>query len=101
MRPNLFGPFSEERVDLSTFPPACLPTEEYNPEGKVGHVYGERKVEHFSTCFHKANWPSIGNIYVMEDFKGKAIERQNYTYDQDGALQENTVQSNFKKPRSY
>ena len=51
--------------------------------------------------FSFVNWPSIGNIYVMEDFKGKEIERQNYTYDQDGALQENTVQSNFKKPRSY
>ena len=101
-RRRLFLSFhSEERVDLSTFPPACLPTKEYNPEGKDGHVYGERKVEHFSTCFHKSNWPSIGNIYVMEDFKGKEIERQNYTYGQDGALQENTVQSNFKKPRSY
>ena len=52
----MFAPFSrkafiliihsEERVDLSTFPPACLPTEEYNPEGKVGQVYGELKVEH-------------------------------------------------------
>ena len=51
--------------------------------------------------FSFVNWPSIGNIYVMEDFKGKEIERQNYTYGQDGALQENTVQSNFKKRRSY
>ena len=30
----------EERVDLSTFSPVCLPTEDYNPEGAVGHVYG-------------------------------------------------------------
>ena len=35
----------------------------------------------------------------MEDFKGKEIECQKCTYGQDGALQENTVQSNFKKPR--
>ena len=33
----------EERVDLSTFPPVCLPAEDYNPEGGVGHVYGEEK----------------------------------------------------------
>ena len=37
----------------------------------------------------------------MEDFKGKEIECQKCTYVQDGALQENTVQTNFKKPRSY
>ena len=36
----------------------------------------------------------------MEDFKGKEIECQKCTYVQDGALQENTVQTNFKKPRS-
>ena len=42
----------------------------------------------------------LETFMFMEDFKGKEIERQNYTYGQDGALQENTVQSNFKKPRS-
>ena len=51
--------------------------------------------------FSFVNWPSIGNIYTMEDFKGKEIECQKCTYVQDGALQENTVQTNFKKPRSY
>ena len=33
--------FPDERVDLETFPPVCLPTEDFNPEGSVGHVYGE------------------------------------------------------------
>ena len=33
--------FPEERVDLSTFPPACLPTEDYNIDGSVGYIYGE------------------------------------------------------------
>ena len=34
----------EERVDLSTFPPVCLPTEDFNPEESVGHVYGEETI---------------------------------------------------------
>ena len=48
--------------------------------------------------FSRVNWLAIEDV-SMDDFKGKEIECQ--TYVQDGALQENTVQSNFKKPRSY
>ena len=35
--------FSEERVDLSVYSPACLPDSSSNPVGQNGHVYGEKK----------------------------------------------------------
>ena len=38
----LHNPFSEERVDLSVFSPACLPSSGASFVGQEGHVYGEK-----------------------------------------------------------
>ena len=37
----LHNPFSEERVDLSVFSPACLPSNSASLVSQDGHVYGE------------------------------------------------------------
>ena len=37
----LHNPYSEERVDLSVFRPACLPSSGASLVGQDGHVYGE------------------------------------------------------------
>ena len=50
--------------------------------------------------YSHVNWLAIEDI-SMDDFKDKEIECPKRTYGQDGALQENTVQTNIKKPKSY
>ena len=111
MRPNLFGPFSKKTFILKfsfrgkgwsfNLPPG-LPTHwGIQPWRESWPCLRWAKSWALTHVFSFVNWPSIGNIYTMEDFKGKEIECQKCTYVQDGALQENTVQTNFKKPRSY
>ena len=111
MRPNLFGPFSKKTFILKysfrgkgwsfNLPPG-LPTHRgIQPGRESWPSLRWAKSGALTHVFSFVNWPSIGNIYTMEDFKGKEIECQKCTYVQDGALQENTVQTNFKKPRSY
>ena len=111
MRPNLFGPFSKKTFILNysfrgkgwsfNLPPG-LPTHwGIQPWRESWPCLRWAKSWALTHVFSFVNWPSIGNIYTMEDFKGKEIECQKCTYVQDGALQENTVQTNFNKPRSY
>ena len=38
----LHNPYSEERVDLSVFSPACFPSSGASFVGQEGHVYGEK-----------------------------------------------------------
>ena len=96
--------------DLETFPPACLPTEEFNLEGSVGHVYGEEKtllsMARRQFCFL---WQGENSIWVT---KACVLTKLIALYwkvsngkwavcqKQDGALQETTVQSNFETLRS-
>ena len=109
MRPNLFGPFSKKTFFLNysfrgkgwsfNLPPG-LPTHRgIQPWGEswpclrwakswaLKHLFPQSKLAFHWKCLYHGR------------FESKEIECQKCTCGQDGALQENTVQKNFKKPR--